>query len=230
MGIYLEFEFVERFKEGEFVTESTTSDEHDHLHAGRSRRDTRTSATLLRRLVERDGSAWKLAHEYYGGLIFRWCRRNRCSVEVAEEIAQETLTRALQKLDDFEPREHPGGFRGWLRKIALRLLIEDYRQTVPVIGTRDSSFHFKGAPVIEAERDDDEFVDSVMELIRSRTSVNHETAMHFIEYSLYGRSAKEIAARSSLPVMADTVYRHAVLVAKALRNSLGDTDAGDILS
>jgi len=207
------------------VTGSTTSDECGPSKADRSQRDTRTSATLLRRLVERDGSAWKLAHEYYGGLIFRWCQRNGCSVEVSEEIAQETLTKALRKLDDFELREYSGGFRGWLRKIALRLLIEDYRQTVPVIGTRDSSFHFKEAPLIEDSRSEDEFVDSVLELIRSRTSVTRETAMHFIEYSLYGRSAREIAAQSDPPVMVDTVYRHAIRVAKALRNSVGDSDS-----
>ncbi len=192
---------------------------------GQLQRDTRTSATLLRRLAEHDGPAWKLAHEYYGGLIFRWCRRSGCSVEVAEEIAQETLTRALQHLGEFEHREHPGGFRAWLRKIAERLLIDEYRRSVPVIGTRDSSFHFKGAPLINDSRSDDEFVDSVLELIRSRTSVTHETAMHFIEYSLYGRSAQEIAARSDPPVMVDTVYRHAVRVAKALRNSVGNSDS-----
>ena len=96
------------------MTESTKSDassDWSRPQAGRLQRDTRTSATLLRRLVERDSLAWKLAHEYYGGLIFRWCRRSGCSVEVAEEIAQETLTRALQRLAEFEHREHPGGFR-----------------------------------------------------------------------------------------------------------------------
>lgn len=215
------------------MTESTTSDEGSvwgQRQADRLQRDTRTSATLLRRLVKQDSLAWKLAHEYYGGLIFRWCRRSGCSVEVAEEIAQETLTRALQHLSEFEHREHPGGFRAWLLKIAQRLLIDEYRRSIPVIGTRDSSFHVKGAPVIEDSRSEDEFVDSVLDLIRSRTSVTRETAMHFIEYSLYGRSAQEIAAQSEPPVMVDTVYRHAVRVAKALRNSLGDSDSEDLLS
>jgi len=183
----------------------------------------RTSSKILRDLVNRDGAAWRAAYVYYGGMIYRWCRRNGCRPEVAEEIAQETLTRAVRHLPDFELRSHIGGFRAYLREIARNLRVDELRSSVPVIGTRDSSFHWQGASPVDDHESMDEFVDDLEKFILTHTSLKPATVAHFIEHVIVGRSPAEIARNANPPLAADTVYRHIVRTAEALRRKFGDT-------
>lgn len=190
----------------------------------------RTSPTLLQRLIEKDGPSWKMAHVYYGGLVYRWCRRQGCSREVAEEIAQETLARALQSLPKFEHREEqPGGFRAWLRTIASNLLVDEYRRTVQVVGTRDSSFQLQGGPVIDDSESIDEFVESLLVLIDETTAVGRTTALHFVEHVILGKQPAEIA-NGDPDCKPDTVYRHVVRTAKALRREFGDAKPEELMA
>lgn len=189
----------------------------------------RTSPTLLQQLIEKDGPAWKMAHVYYGGLVFRWCRRQGCSREVAEEIAQETLTRALQSLPRFEHREEQvGGFRAWLRTIASNLLVDEYRRTVSVVGTRDSSFQIRGAPAIEDSESIDEFVESLLLLIDETTAVGRTTALHFVEHVILGKQPADIAGADP-DLKPDTVYRHVVRTARALRREFGNANPEELM-
>ena len=190
----------------------------------------RTSPTLLQRLIEQDGPAWKMAQVYYGGLVFRWCRRQGCGPEVSEEIAQETLARALQNLPKFEHRENQvGGFRAWLRTIASNLLVDEYRRTVPVVGTRDSSFQILGGPVVEDSESIEEFVESLLLLIDETTAVGRTTALHFVEHVILGKPPAEIADADP-DLKPDTVYRHVVRTAKALRREFGDSRPEELMA
>ena len=182
----------------------------------------RTSSKILRQLIERNGAAWRAAYVYYGGRIFRWARRRGCSQEVAEEIAQETLARAVKHLPDFEQRERVGGFRAWLKTIASRLLADECRRSIPVVGTGDSSFQLHGGASIEDYESMDEFIDGVQKFIEQHTSLKPATIQHFIEHAMIGRSPAEIAAAENPPLEPDTVYRHTVRTAEALRKRFGE--------
>jgi RNA polymerase sigma-70 factor (ECF subfamily) len=81
-----------------------------------------------RRLVveaRHDADAFGQLYRTHVDAIYRFLLRRSRSQEVAEEVTSATFERALRGLDSFHWR--PGGFRGWLHRIAANELAEHYR-------------------------------------------------------------------------------------------------------
>lgn len=85
-----------------------------------------TSSTLLdslRRSPESD--AWAQLNQLYRPMISRWLQRaahHPLDQADIDDITQEVLRRIAEKITSFVPGEHRGGFRKWLKLIAINCL------------------------------------------------------------------------------------------------------------
>ncbi len=80
---------------------------------------------LMIRLQEGDNTAFdELVDQYQSPLIGFFIRNTR-DVQLAEDLAQDTLIKLYQQSWDYLP---VGRFRGWLFRIARNLLIDDIRR------------------------------------------------------------------------------------------------------
>ncbi len=65
------------------------------------------------------------SHQNY---VFSLLRRNCGDPTLAEDLAQATFLKAWQQLGDLRD---PGAFRGWLRRVALNILVDSVRRAGP---------------------------------------------------------------------------------------------------
>src|ERR1700722_6510231 len=90
--------------------------------------DKSTSLTLLERVRERDGEAWRRLLHLYGPLGVRWCGHSGVRGQDADDVQQEVFQAVATGLENFR-RDRPGDtFRGWLRVITRRKLLDHFRR------------------------------------------------------------------------------------------------------
>lgn len=97
----------------------------------------------------------------------------------AEDIAQESLARAFQKLEAFDPKYR---FSTWLYTIAIRLAMDHNRGTrrrLTLLETHRSLIDFQGHPQLTsvAEYECRESLDAIWQIARSTLGEPHYTAM-----------------------------------------------------
>ena len=80
---------------------------------------------LMIRLQEGDNSAFDELVDLYQSPLIGFFIRNTRDVQLAEDLAQDTLIKLYQQSWDYLP---VGRFRGWLFRIARNLLIDDIRR------------------------------------------------------------------------------------------------------
>jgi RNA polymerase sigma-70 factor (ECF subfamily) len=82
-------------------------------------------AELVSRARRGDRSAFERLYRRHVGSVYAICLRLCRDVEEAETLTQDAFVRAWLKLRGFEGR---GAFGGWLRRIAVRLVVEERRR------------------------------------------------------------------------------------------------------
>lgn len=87
--------------------------------------DVSTRVSLLGRLRDQpdDPQAWARFVVRYGPVLRKWCRQWRLQDADSHDLEQEVLVRLVRKLRDYE-HHGPGSFRGWLKTIARRALLD----------------------------------------------------------------------------------------------------------
>ena len=80
---------------------------------------------LMIRLQEGDNTAFDELVDLYQSPLIGFFIRNTRDVQLAEDLAQDTLIKLYQQSWDYLP---VGRFRGWLFRIARNLLIDDIRR------------------------------------------------------------------------------------------------------
>ena len=73
-----------------------------------------------------DFAAFEQLYHRHLRRVYALCLRLTADRTRAEELTQETFVRAWRKLDQFRGE---GGFGGWLRRLALNLVLSDRRST-----------------------------------------------------------------------------------------------------
>jgi RNA polymerase sigma-70 factor (ECF subfamily) len=86
-----------------------------------------TSLSLLAGARLRDAEAWRRLVRIYSPLVRYWCRRAGVPPQGLDDLVQETFAAVLRGLPTFELRAAGGSFRGWLRTIVGRKLIDAHR-------------------------------------------------------------------------------------------------------
>lgn len=88
-----------------------------------------TSLSLLEGVKLRDAEAWRRMVRVYTPLVRHWCRRGGLAQQHVDDLLQETFAAVVRGLPTFnknpdETRPQGGSFRGWLRTIVGRKLID----------------------------------------------------------------------------------------------------------
>lgn len=110
-----------------------------------------TSLTLLQRVEQGDATATQHLVFLYRPLVLRWCRMRGLNDADAEDVSQEVFWSVVRALPSFS-REHPGSFRGWMRQITTRKIIDrSRRNTSPAVGGTDFQKQLQELPAPEAE-------------------------------------------------------------------------------
>lgn len=90
--------------------------------------DKTTSLTLLERVRGQDGDAWQRLVHLYAPLVVRWCNHRGVRGQDADDVQQEVFQAVATGLHSFR-RDRPGDtFRGWLRVITRRKLLDHFRK------------------------------------------------------------------------------------------------------
>jgi RNA polymerase sigma-70 factor (ECF subfamily) len=99
-------------------------------NASSSSESTRPSL-LVRVRDPNDRAAWQEFDAIYRAILMRYARGRGLSPEAAEEVAQECLVRLSQRLPEFEYSPIRGRFRGFLKTMVVRLVIDSLRRRHP---------------------------------------------------------------------------------------------------
>src|SRR5690349_14361888 len=88
-----------------------------------------TSKTLLERLRDNDGDAWRIMVQLYSPLVCHWATRSGVRGADVEDVAQEVLQAAAMHMDNLR-RDRPGdSFRGWLRGITRNMVLQHFHRS-----------------------------------------------------------------------------------------------------
>jgi len=164
----------------------------------------RTHASLIQRVRDlTDTASWVEFDRLYRPFLFKIARRSGLPPEDADEIVQEVFAKVAQAIVEFQLDHERGRFRGWLKAITVRKLIDRRRardrSVSPVAMTSDP-------PVFDSleEEWDREYrrhvLNHAMEQVRSR--IEPKTWTCFEEHTLRRRRAEEIATELGMTVNA----------------------------
>jgi RNA polymerase sigma-70 factor (ECF subfamily) len=158
-----------------------------------------TSATLLDKLRRSDSEGWKRFVLLYGPLVYRWCRKAGLREEDAQDVGQEVFGAVFRSIGEYEHRS----FRGWLRVITDRKILDHRRRPQPGaegVGGSDAQ------RVVEAlaadfggyDSDSDEEDDRLLLLRRAAELVlsacQEDTRTAFLRIVLGGETPAAVAA------------------------------------
>jgi RNA polymerase sigma-70 factor (ECF subfamily) len=93
-------------------------------------------AEWVRRAQAGDLAAFERLYRLHAGMVHGLCLRMVADGELAERLTQDAFVRAWRKLDGYRGE---GPFGGWLRRLAVNVVIEDRRQAARERG-REVSF------------------------------------------------------------------------------------------
>jgi RNA polymerase sigma-70 factor (ECF subfamily) len=185
-----------------------------------------TSLSLLEDMRLRDAEAWRRLTRVYGPLVRHWCRRAGVPSDAVDDVLQETLAAVVRGLPTFERTLNGGTFRGWLRTIVGRKLIDRHRALADAAaGEGGTSAHLQLAnvadplPAADAEQSSLEtglVFKAAVELIR--TEFEPATADAFWQTTIDERPPDEVAQALGLTINA--VYKAKSRVLRRLREVL----------
>jgi RNA polymerase sigma-70 factor (ECF subfamily) len=169
-----------------------------------------TRGSLLARLADdSDEMAWLEFHRQYAGLITRVAARRGLQPADCEDVVQNVLVRLTKTMPDFRYDPERGRFRGYLKTVVLRVIVDRFRQNRAPASV--STLQEDGAwAAVDPELDrlwEEEWrthhVDRAMRRIEAEFSERDRLA--FAQYAIEGRSADFTAAATGLSI--DQVYQ-----------------------
>jgi len=96
---------------------------------------TTTRASLLQRVKNpQDQESWREFFRIYQPLLYRYARIRGLGREDAEELTQQCLTLLTEKMSTFEYASEKGGFKHWLRRIAINKINDFFKKRKLPVG------------------------------------------------------------------------------------------------
>jgi RNA polymerase sigma-70 factor (ECF subfamily) len=185
-----------------------------------------TSPSLLDGMRQRDAEAWRRLTRVYGPLVRYWCRRGGVESDAVDDLVQETFTAVVRGLPTFDRTREGATFRGWLRTIVGRKLIDRHRAEASAAagegGTAAQMQLGRIADPLPAADDEATSIETglvfraAVELIR--TEFEPATADAFWQTTIDERPPAEVAAALGLTINA--VYKAKGRVLRRLREVL----------
>ncbi|MEN0064516.1 MAG: RNA polymerase sigma factor [Myxococcota bacterium] len=93
------------------------------MSAAHSRRLEDATARLIEAAARGEHNAFEALYREHVGIVYALCARLAGDNRLAEELTQQVFVRAWQRLSGFRG----GSFRRWLRRIAVRITLDDRR-------------------------------------------------------------------------------------------------------
>jgi RNA polymerase sigma-70 factor, ECF subfamily len=87
-----------------------------------------TSSSLIRQAQSLQPEAWSRLVEYYGRLIYHWCRGRDLGPEDAKDVSQEVFKTVASKIKEFRHDRAGDTFRGWLYAITKNKIGDQIRR------------------------------------------------------------------------------------------------------
>jgi RNA polymerase sigma-70 factor (ECF subfamily) len=179
-----------------------------------------TSPTLLNRLRQPDQPhAWERFVHLYTPLLLVWARQQGLQEADAEDVVQEILLKLVQALPSYERREGQT-FRGWLFRVSVNQCRDFCRRKATRALPGDAGLAAVSEPSPLAELDESEYrrllVHRGMQLVCP--DFDDRTWTAFVEVTVKGRPAADVAAELNVTKNAVFLARHRVL--RRLRTEL----------
>jgi len=179
--------------------------------------DTRT--TLIRRLTDDTGEAWRTFFDVYGPLVFRIARRAGLNANDAEDVLACVMRNFVQAVErGFELDHRVGLFRSYLKTITTNEIRAHRRRErrSSELGERVVSAVEPSVAVRWEDAERQNRWQLCLERLRESASVRSRDYEAFVRYALNGEPAEQVAAE--LQVTVDRLYgiKH-TMVRKARR-------------
>lgn len=87
-----------------------------------------TRLSLISRIRVNDARAWQDLVALYSPLVAHWCRKRSLRESDINDIVQEVFFSVARSIEQFQPNEHGGSFRGWLWTVTRHKLIDFWRR------------------------------------------------------------------------------------------------------
>jgi RNA polymerase sigma-70 factor (ECF subfamily) len=140
---------------------------------------------LVRRCLKGDEEAQKALYDRFKGKMFGLCLRYTKDRATAEDLLQEGFIKVFNKMDTFR---FEGSFEGWVRRIVMNTVIENYRKNKPLQAVVElQDYH---ASTIDNDALGKMSRDQLMQLIQE---LPEGYQMVFNLYAIEGYTHKEIA-------------------------------------
>jgi RNA polymerase sigma-70 factor (ECF subfamily) len=189
----------------------------------------RTSPSLLQRARERQPGAWERLVDLYGPLVRYWCRRGGVAADDVDDLAQEAFAHSFASLGSFSRHRPSDTFRGWLRTITRRRIIDHHRREqrhIAAAGGTDALRLLMDQPDAEVEPDMEErnLCDQVYQ--RSLECVRSEFEPR--TWTMFWRTVVDdvptAVVAADLGVSSTAVRQSRSRVMRRIREEIGDLD------
>jgi len=192
-----------------------------------------TSASLLRRVRDRDQDAWRRLTCIYGPLVYRWARRIGVNSADAADVSQEVFQAVAAGIANFRRESERDSFRGWLYGITRNKALDHFRrqakQPDALGGTTvqrqvgEVPMQDEGKEQLASEIDDRTLVvRKALELIRDEFEPKNWQA--FWRTTVASEAATDVA--QELDMKANAVRQAKYRVLRRLRRELEDLEIG----
>lgn len=186
-----------------------------------------TSLSLLERARHQEPEAWNRLHYLYAPMVQYWCQHEGVNGASAEDIAQEVFQAVAQNLVTFR-RDRPGDtFRGWLRMITHRKILDMRRREKAqphAEGGADAYRVLQQVPdpgTAETQDTPEQLIrlhHRALELVRSQ--FEHKTWQAFWRTAVEGQAPADVAA--DLQMTSAAVRQSKSRVLRRLKEECGD--------
>lgn len=94
----------------------------------------RTRTSLIRAAKHDDQSAWARLVNTYGPQVYQWCRDTGLQPADASDVVQDVMRAVARGLSQFRRDRKGDSFRGWLRRITQRRILDLHRRDKRFVG------------------------------------------------------------------------------------------------
>ncbi|NUQ63571.1 MAG: sigma-70 family RNA polymerase sigma factor [Pirellulales bacterium] len=200
----------------------------DGSQPGRPETSGSASSSLLERVKRREPAAWQRLLDFYGPLVYLWCRRSGLGCEDAADVLQEVFRAVAEAIGQFHRDREGDTLRGWLRIIArnkIRDFVRLQRRQPQAAGGSDAYQRLVEAAADDSDGESDpqpwtETFQMALEAVRSEFEV--PTWQAFWLATIQQRPAAEIG--QSLGMSPGAVRQAKYRVLLRLRRELGDVE------
>lgn len=175
----------------------------------------RTSLSLLDRICNSEGDAWRALVTIYEPLLRHWLRATSMQPADEDDLTQQILTVLVRKLPTFRHNGRHGAFRAWLRSITLLEVAEFQRRQAARPALHDpEGLDALPSPIDQLTRAwDAEYerhvLNGLLELIKPDYTPSAWRAFHRV--ALEGFAPQTVAGEMGLTVNAVTLIKSRIL-------------------